>query len=543
MTKDRKRKAPSRRRTGLQQLRSRLRVAEDTLRAIQAGEVDALVVRKARSERVVTLAGAELPYKIMFDQMSEGAVTLAPDGIIAYCNRRFSEIVRTPLARLVGSPLRRFVSPADRPALEALCREAARDSTEGELSCRAGDGSTVPVSVSFAPLQLKRSAEAIGVIGLITDITERKHAAERLRESEERFRLMVESVRDYGIFMLDPEGHVVSWNAGAERIKGYRAAEILGQHFSRFYPKEDVQDGKPERQLLIAAAEGRAEDEGWRVRKNGTTFWANVIISALRDQFGELRGFAKVTRDITERKQAEDLRARLTRQLMVAQDTERRRIARELHDETGQSLTGLLVGLRTLECSQTIAEAVELGRQLREVAAQSLADVRRLARGLHPSILDDLGLSAAVTRYVEDFGQRHGIVVDVRIDEPELDRLSLLVQTTVYRVLQEALTNVARHADARYASVRLARERMAIELRVQDDGRGIRRQRARSQPGSSNGQGLGLQGMRERVTLLGGSVRLASAPDGGTTVTARIPVQTESFAGAERTPVRPHRDR
>jgi PAS domain S-box-containing protein len=513
------------------------------LRAIQAGEVDALVIRKTRGERVVTLAGAELPYKIMFDQMSEGAVTLAPDGIIAYCNRRFSEIVRTPLTRLVGSPLRRFVSPADWPALEALCHEAARDTTEGELSCRAGDGSTVPVSVSFAPLQLKGSAEAIGVTGLITDITERKHAAELLRESEERFRLMVESVRDYGIFMLDPEGHVMSWNAGAERIKGYRAAEILGQHFSRFYPKEDIDGGKPENELLVAAAEGRLEDEGWRVRKDGTTFWANVVITALRDQFGELRGFAKVTRDITERKRAEDLRARLTRQLMIAQDTERRRIARELHDETGQSLTGLLVGLKTLECSQTIAEAVELGRQLREVAAQSLADVRRLARGLHPSILDDLGLSAAVTRYVEDFGQRHGIVVDVRIDELDLDRVSLLVQTTVYRVLQEALTNVARHADARCASVRLARERMTIELRVQDDGRGIRRQRAWSRIGSSNGRGLGLEGMRERVTLLGGSVRLASVPGEGTTITARIPVQTESFARAERTPVKPHRDR
>jgi PAS domain S-box-containing protein len=541
VTKDRKRKAPCRRRTGLQQLRSRLQVAEDTLRAIQAGEVDALVVRKARGERVVTLPGAELPYKIMFDQMSEGAVTLAPDGIIAYCNRRFGEIVRTPLARLVGSPLRRFVSPADWPALEALCHEAARDTTEGELSCRAGDGSSVPVSVSFAPL--KRSAEAIGVIGLITDITERKHAAESLRESEERFRLMVESVRDYGIFMLDPEGHVVSWNAGAQRIKGYRAAEILGQHFSRFYPKEDIDSGKPENELLVAAAEGRLEDEGWRVRKDGTTFWANVVITVLRDQFGELRGFAKVTRDITERKQAEDLRARLTRQLMVAQDAERRRIARELHDETGQSLTGLLVGLRTLERSQTIEEAVELGRQLREVAAQGLADVRRLARGLHPSILDDLGLSAAVTRYVEDFAQRHGIVVDVRIDELDLDRLSLLVQTTVYRVLQEALTNVARHADARCASVRLARERMTIELRVQDDGSGIKRQRARGRPGSNNGRGLGLEGMRERVALLGGSVRFASAPGGGTTITARIPVQTESLAGAERAPVKPHRDR
>jgi PAS domain S-box-containing protein len=343
--------------------------------------------------------------------------------------------------------------------------------------------------------------------------------------------------------MLDPKGHVVSWNAGAERIKGYRAAEIMGQHFSLFYPKEDIESGKPKQELLVAAAEGRLEDEGWRLRKDGTTFWANVVITALRDQFGELRGFAKVTRDITERKRAEDLRARLTRQLMVAQDTERRWIARELHDETGQSLTGLLVGLRTLESSQTMAEAIELARQLREVAAQSLADVQRLARGLHPSILDDLGLSAAVTRYVEYFGQRHGIVVDVRIDELDLDRVSLLVQTTVYRTLQEALTNVARHAGARCASVRLAREEATIELRVQDDGAGMKRQKALGRPSPSNCPGLGLQGMRERVALLGGSVQIDSAPGGGTTVTARIPAQSMWFAGSARAPVKARRGR
>ncbi|MSS72009.1 MAG: PAS domain-containing sensor histidine kinase [Candidatus Latescibacteria bacterium] len=138
------------------------------------------------------------------------------------------------------------------------------------------------------------------------EITDRKQAEEALREREEFFRHLVEGVRDYAIFMLDPEGRIASWNAGAQRIKGYRAEEIIGQHFSRFYPPEDVASGKPEQELKTTVAEGRYEEEGWRVRKDGTWFWANVVITPVRDETGQLRGFAKVTRDITERRWAEE---------------------------------------------------------------------------------------------------------------------------------------------------------------------------------------------------------------------------------------------
>jgi PAS domain S-box-containing protein len=133
---------------------------------------------------------------------------------------------------------------------------------------------------------------------------------EALRESEERFRLLVESVRDYAIFILDPDGHVASWNAGAERIKGYQAEEIIGQHFSKFYPPEDVAARKPYNELEIAKEVGRLEDEGWRVRKDGSLFWANVVITALFDKQGTLRGFAKVTRDLTERRAREEAERR-----------------------------------------------------------------------------------------------------------------------------------------------------------------------------------------------------------------------------------------
>jgi PAS domain S-box-containing protein len=125
-------------------------------------------------------------------------------------------------------------------------------------------------------------------------------------QSEDMLRLLVDTVKDYAIILLDPEGHVLTWNGSAERLKGWKAEEIIGQHFSRFYPTEDIEKGKTETELRVATQEGRFEDEGWRVRKDGTRFWANVVITALRDQDGILRGFGKVTRDLTERRQNDE---------------------------------------------------------------------------------------------------------------------------------------------------------------------------------------------------------------------------------------------
>src|SRR5437867_5189817 len=125
-------------------------------------------------------------------------------------------------------------------------------------------------------------------------------------QSDDLLRCLVDSIRDYAIILLDPQGTILSWSAAAERLKGYRKDEIVGQHFSRFYPKEDIQRGKPETELRVATAEGRFEDEGWRLRKDGTQFWANVVITALRDKSGNLRRFGQVTRDVSHDKQAEE---------------------------------------------------------------------------------------------------------------------------------------------------------------------------------------------------------------------------------------------
>ena len=237
-------------------------------------------------------------------------------------------------------------------------------------------------------------------------------------------------------------------------------------------------------------------------------------------------GVIGVVTDISERERAEELRNRLIQQAVTAQEEERRRIARELHDEAGQSLTALLVGLRTIEESRTIAEAAELAQRLRGIAAQTLDEVGRLSRGLHPSILDEVGLPAAVTRHAQEFAHLHGVAVDVRIEGLESEILPPLVQTTVYRVLQEALTNVAKHAGARSVSVRLVRGNAAVELRVQDDGAGFDPAAGgEAAAGDRGDRHLGLQVMRERAALLGGSLEVESRAGGGTTITAHFPTR------------------
>src|SRR5258705_7905347 len=281
--------------------------------------------------------------------------------------------------------------------------------------------------------------------------------------SEDAFRIFVDAVQDYAIFVLDPGGHVQSWNAGAQRIKGYRASEIIGEHFSRFYPEEDLRDGKPERELEIAAREGRFEDEGWRIRKDGSQFWANVIITAIRDKSGELIGFGKVTRDFTERRRAQEelrqLNAELAKEvvdrksaelrvassekslrelslhLLRSQDEERRRIGRDLHDSLGQYLAVLKMGLDSVasmlgngreEVTKQVAHCTRL-------AEDSITEVRTISYLLYPPLLDEMGLKSAIPWYLDGFAKRSNIQTRFEITS-DVHRMDRDTELALFRV-------------------------------------------------------------------------------------------------------------
>jgi PAS domain S-box-containing protein len=187
-----------------------------------------------------------------------------------------------------------------------------------------------------------------GFAKVTRDLTKRREHEESLRRSEERFRLLVEGVDDYAIFMLDPNGYVMTWNSGAERIKGYSADEIIGQHFSKFYPSDALEGGWPEHELQVATETGRFVEDGWRIRKDGTRFWANVTITALRDRSGHLHGFAKLTRDLSERKRAEALEANgLDREQMLEAERSARIAAQKAARMKDEFLATLSHELRT----------------------------------------------------------------------------------------------------------------------------------------------------------------------------------------------------
>ncbi|MFM0641803.1 PAS domain S-box protein [Paraburkholderia metrosideri] len=375
-----------------------------------------------------------------------------------------------------------------------------------------------------------------GFAKITRDLTAQREYMDALRRSEERFRLLVDSVKDYAIFMLDPDGYIVSWNAGAARIKGYTRDEIIGRHFSTFYPREDVAAGKPVRELAIAKQIGHVEDEGWRVRKDGTTFWANVNITAMYDESNQLRGFAKVTRDLTERREREELErsGEHMRKFLAT-------LAHELRNPLAPVRNA--VGVMQLEAglSPTLARSRDLiDRQVTHITrlVDDLLDVGRIMSDKVELRLARVDLAEVVVRAIEAArpftDAREQSVAQHMPAEP------LIVDgdtTRLVQVLQNLLHNASKFSpfSSRIEIFGRLDHHMAV-LEVRDHGRGIPVrsldaifelfvQEKDKQSSGEGGLGIGLTLCKSLIGLHGGSIIASSAGEGcGSSFTLSLPL-------------------
>jgi PAS domain S-box-containing protein len=366
--------------------------------------------------------------------------------------------------------------------------------------------------------------------------------------SKELFRRLVEGVRDYAIFMLDPNGRIASWNVGAQRIKGYSAGEIIGKHFSIFYLEDEVRAGKCEYELEVAARVGRFEDEGWRVRKDGSRFWANVVINVVHDDHGGLWGFSKVTRDLTERKRAEEERAaRLAaEQANRAKDEFLAMLGHELRNPLAPIVTALqLMKLRGDPRTSREQQVVE--RQVKHMMrlVDDLLDVSRITKGTVELKRRPVDVRDVVAKAIEIASplleQRgHALEVDAPPGEVVVDG----DDARLTQVFANLLVNAAKYTDpGGHVSVRVGQDDGVVVVEVRDDGRGIEPgllpnvfdlfvQGHQGSERSSGGLGIGLTLVRTLVGLHGGVVTAHSGGRGaGSTFVVRLP----ALAGAHPT--------
>ena len=507
------------------------------------------------------LRQSEERFRLLVDSVRDYAIfMLDPQGHVLTWNAGAERFKGYRADEIIGSHFSRFYTP------EALARglpakelEVARDvgSFEDEGWRVRKDGTQFWASVVITSMR-DETGELIGYAKVTRDLTQRRHHEEALRQSEERFRLLVEGVSDYAIFMLDVNGRVATWNVGAQRIKGYSADEIVGRHFSVFYPQEAVDSGWPEHELQVATESGRFVDTGWRVRKDGSTFWANVTITAMRDAVGRLLGFAKLTRDMTqsqravaiemEHQQREEILDSERSARMAAQRATRVKdeflatLSHELRTPLSAILGWtqiLLKGHATSATDQRRAvEVIDRNARAQVQLIDDLLDLSRIMSGKLRLDLQQVSMLDIVQAAV-DSATPAAAAKNIRL-RSLLDPSRMMVNGDAGRLQQvvwNLLTNAIKFTPkGGQVQVVLQRVNSHIELSVSDTGVGIPAsfidqvfdrfsQRDSSSTRQHGGLGLGLAICKQLVELHGGMIRAASPGDGeGSTFFVELPL-------------------
>ena len=456
--------------------------------------------------RVVPTSSVNDTLRLLVESVLDYAIFLLDDsGYVLSWNAGAQRIHGYKPQEIIGQHFSVFF-PAEDAAWDRSAKELETARVEGRFEDEGWrvrkDGSRFWASVVLTALH-DESGRLRGFGKVTRDLTERRFAEERLRRNEEDFRMLVSNVTDYAIFRLDPDGYVQTWNAGAERIKGWTADEIIGKHFSTFYTQEDLDAGKPAWELEVAKAEGRVEDEAWRVRKDGTLFWANVIITALFDDSGQLRGFGKVTRDLTDRRNAE-----------LAKD---RFIANAAHEL--RTPLSVVIGLSShLKNPAALADP-----ELPELVDALSRQASRM-RSLVNNLLDLTSLAQKKAGTLADISLDETVRRSIRLLEPRTDK-TVEVDIAPVRVraigekLEQIVTNLVVNA-FRYGGdhIRVRSEdgeAGTVVLEVSDNGPGVPQELQSSvfepfKRGAATqaieGSGLGLAIVKGYVELFGGRV-------------------------------------
>jgi len=346
-------------------------------------------------------------------------------------------------------------------------------------------------------------------------------------QAEEKYRGIFENAIE-GIFQSSPDGRFIAANPAMARIFGYDSAEelindrrdIASQHYV------DPRRRKLFEQLINE--KGVVQDfELQAYRKDGSTIWTSENVRAVRDESGAVLYYEGIVEDVTQRKQVEAERVELLRRLVSAQEDEQRRISRELHDQMGQSLAALLLGLKSLKDSVKEESTLESIHRLQDITNRIADEMHSLIRELRPTALDDLGLHTALANYLDEWSQRSNVAIDFHSNGFLDQRLPTHLESTIYRIVQEAVNNTIKHAKAENISIILEKRVNRILLIVEDDGIGFDAEALLKTPAKN--RRFGLLGMQERVALVGGSLSIESTPGVGTTVLVHIDTSRDNL--------------
>ncbi|MCA1623587.1 MAG: PAS domain S-box protein [Acidobacteria bacterium] len=463
---------------------------------------------------------SEARFSAIVNQAITGIAQTDLTGKFVLLNKRYCENLGYSCEELLGRRMHDITHKEDLPGNVELFERAVETGESFTIEKRyiRKDGSTVWVQNAVTAI-LDAAGKPKSLLAVTLDITERKAMEKVLRESEEHLRLLIESASDFAIIGVNPEGCVTSWNRGAEFIFGWKESEAVGQTAAIIFTPEDRKQGIPEKEMKTVLETGRAEDDRQQIRKDGSLIQVSGVMARLADG----QGFVKVVRDMTAKIEAENLlRQKLNLQRMVAaQEDERKRIARDLHDHIGQQLTALNLKIALLKAD--CGDKSELCSQVEDLEAigKNLdKDTDFLVWELRPTALDDLGLAAGLTNFAQSWSKVFGIELEIMTNGFGTGaRLTPEVETSLYRIAQEALNNIAKHADAKNVSVVLDNRDETVSLIVEDDGKGFDVENV----SGANDKGLGLVGMSERAALVGGTFEIESVIGKGTTTFVRVP--------------------